>query len=89
MKLRPVDFATNGVFLAVLAHWPKFIDETIAQASGAAAQGDDHHLQGVPGDRGHHRRRERRWSATAAASASRSASTRRSPSSRTRRTRTS
>ncbi|QLH75377.1 MAG: CoB--CoM heterodisulfide reductase iron-sulfur subunit A family protein [Methanomassiliicoccales archaeon] len=38
MKLRPVDFATNGVYLAGIAHWPKFIDETIAQASGAAAR---------------------------------------------------
>jgi heterodisulfide reductase subunit A len=38
MKLRPVDFATNGVFLAGLAHWPKFTDEAIAQASGAAAR---------------------------------------------------
>ncbi|MFA5313428.1 MAG: FAD-dependent oxidoreductase, partial [Methanomassiliicoccales archaeon] len=38
MKLRPVDFATNGVYLCGLAHWPKFIDETIAQASGAAAR---------------------------------------------------
>jgi heterodisulfide reductase subunit A len=38
MKLRPVDFATNGVYLAGLAHWPKFLDETIAQASGAAAR---------------------------------------------------
>jgi heterodisulfide reductase subunit A len=38
MKLRPVDFATNGVYLAGLAHWPKFMDETIAQASGAAAR---------------------------------------------------
>ncbi|MBC7108026.1 MAG: CoB--CoM heterodisulfide reductase iron-sulfur subunit A family protein [Methanomassiliicoccales archaeon] len=38
MKLRPVDFATEGVFLAGLAHWPKFIDETIAQACGAAAR---------------------------------------------------
>jgi heterodisulfide reductase subunit A len=38
MKLRPNDFATNGVFLAGIAHWPKFIDETIAQASGAAAR---------------------------------------------------
>jgi heterodisulfide reductase subunit A2 len=38
MKLRPVDFATKGVYLAGLAHWPKFIDETIAQASGAAAR---------------------------------------------------
>jgi len=38
MKLRPVDFATNGVYMAGLAHWPKFIDESIAQASGAAAR---------------------------------------------------
>jgi heterodisulfide reductase subunit A len=38
MKLRPVDFATNGVYMAGLAHWPKFMDESIAQASGAAAR---------------------------------------------------
>ena len=38
MKLRPVDFATDGIFLAGLAQWPKFMDETIAQASGAAAR---------------------------------------------------
>jgi heterodisulfide reductase subunit A len=37
-KLRPVDFATEGVFVAGLAHWPKFIDESIAQAAGAAAR---------------------------------------------------
>jgi len=38
MKLRPVDFATEGIFLAGMAHWPKFVDEAIAQASGAAAR---------------------------------------------------
>ncbi|HUL39272.1 MAG TPA: CoB--CoM heterodisulfide reductase iron-sulfur subunit A family protein [Methanomassiliicoccales archaeon] len=38
MKLRPVDFATEGIFLAGLAHWPKSADETIGQASGAAAR---------------------------------------------------
>ncbi len=38
MKLRPVDFATEGVFLCGMAHWPKFLDETIAQALGAAAR---------------------------------------------------
>jgi len=38
MKLRPVDFATEGIYLAGLAHWPKFADETIAQAAGAAAR---------------------------------------------------
>ncbi len=38
MKLRPVDFATDGVFLCGLAHSPKFIDEAISQAEGAAAR---------------------------------------------------
>ncbi len=37
-KLRPVDFATEGVFVAGLAHWPKHIDECVAQASGAASR---------------------------------------------------
>lgn len=36
MKLRPVDFATEGVFLCGLAHSPKFIEESIAQAKAAA-----------------------------------------------------
>lgn len=36
MKLRPVDFTTEGVFLAGLAHYPKPIDEAIAQAHAAA-----------------------------------------------------
>jgi len=38
MKLRPVDFATDGVFLAGLAHSAKSVDESIAQASAAAAR---------------------------------------------------
>jgi heterodisulfide reductase subunit A2 len=38
MKLKPVDFATDGIFLAGLAHWPKFAEESIAQATGAAAR---------------------------------------------------
>jgi heterodisulfide reductase subunit A len=38
VKLRPVDFATDGVFLAGLSHYPKPIDETIAQAQAAAAR---------------------------------------------------
>jgi heterodisulfide reductase subunit A len=37
MKLRPVDFSTDGVFLAGLAHYPKPLDETIAQADAAGA----------------------------------------------------
>ena len=37
-KLRPVDFATEGIFFAGLAHWPKFMDESMAQASGAASR---------------------------------------------------
>jgi heterodisulfide reductase subunit A len=38
VKLRPVDFTTNGVFMAGMAHYPKFIDETIVQARAAAAR---------------------------------------------------
>jgi heterodisulfide reductase subunit A len=38
MKLRPVDFATDGVFVAGLAHYPKPLDEAIAQAKAAAAR---------------------------------------------------
>ncbi|MEM2104760.1 MAG: CoB--CoM heterodisulfide reductase iron-sulfur subunit A family protein [Candidatus Bathyarchaeia archaeon] len=38
MKLRPVDFQTDGVFLCGMAHSPKFIDESISQACAAAAR---------------------------------------------------
>jgi heterodisulfide reductase subunit A len=38
MKLRPVDFATDGVFLCGMAHSPKYLDESIAQACAAAAR---------------------------------------------------
>jgi heterodisulfide reductase subunit A-like polyferredoxin len=38
VKLRPVDFAADGVFMAGLAHYPKFLDETIAQAQAAASR---------------------------------------------------
>ena len=38
VKLRPVDFATEGVFVCGLAHYPKDIAETIAQARAAASR---------------------------------------------------
>jgi heterodisulfide reductase subunit A len=38
MKLRPVDFATEGVFLCGMAHSPKYIEESIAQACASAAR---------------------------------------------------
>jgi len=38
MKLRPVDFATEGVFLCGLAHNIKFIDECISQAAATASR---------------------------------------------------
>jgi len=38
MKLRPVDFTSEGIFLCGLAHSPKFIDENISQARAAAAR---------------------------------------------------
>ena len=37
-KLRPLDFATDGIFLCGLAHSPKLIEESISQACGAAAR---------------------------------------------------
>ena len=38
VKLRPVDLAVDGVFVCGLAHAPKSIDETIAQAQAAAGR---------------------------------------------------
>ena len=38
MKLRPVDFATDGVFLCGLAHSPKSVDESIIQAQATASR---------------------------------------------------
>ncbi len=38
MKLRPVDFATDGIYVCGLAHSPKNISESIAQAAAAAAR---------------------------------------------------
>jgi heterodisulfide reductase subunit A-like polyferredoxin len=38
MKLRPVDFASDGIFLCGICHSPKFIDESIAQAFAAASR---------------------------------------------------
>jgi heterodisulfide reductase subunit A-like polyferredoxin len=38
LKLRPVEFATEGIFLCGLAHSPKLMDENISQARAAAAR---------------------------------------------------
>jgi heterodisulfide reductase subunit A len=38
VKLRPVDFGSDGVFLCGTAHYPKHISETISQAYGAAGR---------------------------------------------------
>ena len=38
VKLRPVDFAAEGVFMCGTAHYPKHISETISQALGAAGR---------------------------------------------------
>ena len=37
-KLRPVDFATDGMFMAGICHSPKPMDEVVAQAQAAAAR---------------------------------------------------
>ncbi|MEE8414281.1 MAG: 4Fe-4S dicluster domain-containing protein, partial [Dehalococcoidales bacterium] len=38
VKLRPVDFAADGIFVCGIAHYPKHISETISQAYGAAGR---------------------------------------------------
>ncbi|MFB3884131.1 MAG: FAD-dependent oxidoreductase, partial [Thermodesulfobacteriota bacterium] len=38
VKLRPVDFATDGLYLCGISHYPKSINETIAQAEAASAR---------------------------------------------------
>ena len=37
-KLRPVEFATDGIFLCGMAHYPKPLDENIAQGKAAASR---------------------------------------------------
>ncbi len=38
VKLRPVDFSAEGVFLCGINHYPKHVTETISQALGAAGR---------------------------------------------------
>ena len=38
VKLRPVDFATDGIYVCGCAHWPANIGESISQAYGAASR---------------------------------------------------
>ena len=38
VKLRPVDFATDGIYVCGTAHWPASTSESIYQALGAAAR---------------------------------------------------
>ncbi len=38
MKLRPLDFVNEGMYLAGLAHSPKFLAESIVQAQGAVSR---------------------------------------------------
>jgi heterodisulfide reductase subunit A len=38
VKLRPVEFATEGIYLAGLAHYPKALGESVAEANAAAAK---------------------------------------------------
>lgn len=38
LKLRPMDFMREGIFLAGMAHYPKFLEESISQALAAASR---------------------------------------------------
>ena len=37
-KLRPMDFLSEGIFMAGMAHYPKLLDETIVHAKAAASR---------------------------------------------------
>ena len=55
MKLRPVDFASEGLYLCGMAHSPKRLDESLSQASAAVARActvlskEEIHVGGVVG----------------------------------------
>jgi heterodisulfide reductase subunit A-like polyferredoxin len=38
VKLRPVDFLSEGIFMAGMAHYPKLLDEAIVHAQASAAR---------------------------------------------------
>ncbi len=38
LKMRPMDFMTEGIFVAGMAHYPKFIEEAVANAQAAAGR---------------------------------------------------
>jgi heterodisulfide reductase subunit A-like polyferredoxin len=38
VKLRPVEFASDGIYLAGVAHYPKMLEESIVQAQAAASR---------------------------------------------------
>ena len=38
IKMRPTQFARRGIFVAGLAHYPKFIEDSVTQAKAVAAQ---------------------------------------------------
>ena len=38
LKMRPMDFVNEGVFLCGMAHYPRFLDEAIASAQAAAGR---------------------------------------------------
>ena len=46
-KLRPVEALAEGIFMCGLAHYPKHIDESIAQAQAAAGKAAAYLAQGV------------------------------------------
>ena len=47
VKLRPVEFATDGVFFCGLAHAPKFSGESLVQARAAVSRASRHSDQGL------------------------------------------
>lgn len=47
VKLRPVDFATDGIFVCGTCHWPKSLPESVSQSSAAASRASIPMAKGV------------------------------------------
>ena len=60
VKLRPVDFPSEGLFVCGLGHAPKNLDETIGQAQAAAGRAGVHPLARAARGLGDHRQAQAR-----------------------------
>ena len=59
-KIRPVEASTEGIFMAGLCHYPKPMQESVAEALACACPGQHHSVPGLPAAGIHHLQPHRR-----------------------------